>query len=53
MVSVRLERAAARPRERRDLRRLSYDLVVANRDLALANRRVEEGQVKLLGGLVQ
>lgn len=53
MVSVRLERAAARPRERRDLRRLSYDLVVANRDLALANRRVEEGQVKLLGGLVR
>ncbi|HEY1100049.1 MAG TPA: HD domain-containing phosphohydrolase [Myxococcota bacterium] len=53
LLSVRLERAAARPRERRDLRRLTYDLVVANRDLALANRRVEEGQVKLLGGLVR
>ncbi len=52
LLSVRLERAAARPRERRDLRRLTYDLVVANRDIALANRRVEEGQVKLLGGLI-
>ena len=53
LLSVRLERAASRPRERRDLRRLTYDLVVANGDLALANRRVEEGQVKLLNGLVR
>lgn len=53
LLSVRLERAAARPRERSELRRVTYDLVVVNRDLALANRRVEEGQVKLLGGLVR
>jgi putative two-component system response regulator len=53
MLSVRLERAAARPRERSELRRLTHDLVAANRELAIANRRVEEGQVKLLGGLVR
>ncbi len=53
MLSVRLERAAARPRERQELRRLTYDIVVANRELALANQRVEEGQVKLLMGLVR
>jgi response regulator RpfG family c-di-GMP phosphodiesterase len=53
MLSVRLERAAARPRERQELRRLTYDIVVANRELALANQRVEEGQVKLLRGLIR
>jgi putative nucleotidyltransferase with HDIG domain len=53
LVSVRLERAAGRPRERAELRRVTWDLVTANRELALANRRVEEGQVKLLGGLVR
>jgi putative nucleotidyltransferase with HDIG domain len=53
LLSVRLERAAGRPRERAELRRVTWDLVTANRELALANRRVEEGQVKLLGGLVR
>ena len=53
MLSVRLERAAARPREKRELRRLTFDLVVANRELHVANRRVEAGQVKLLNGLVR
>lgn len=52
MLSVRLERAAARPREKRELRRLTFDLVVANRDLHLANVRVEAGQVKLLNSLM-
>jgi putative nucleotidyltransferase with HDIG domain len=53
LLSVRLERAAGRPRERAELRRVTWDLVTTNRELALANRRVEEGQVKLLGGLVR
>jgi putative nucleotidyltransferase with HDIG domain len=52
-LSVRLERAAARPREKRDLRRLTYELVVANGHLALERQRVEDGQVKLLNGLVR
>lgn len=52
LLSVRLERAAARPREKRELRRLTFDLVVANRDLHLANVRVEAGQVKLLNSLM-
>lgn len=53
LLSVRLERAAARPRERRSLRRRTYDLVIANRELALAKDAVGEGQVKLLNGLVR
>jgi len=53
LLSVRLERAAGRPRERAELRRVTWELVSTNRELALANRRVEEGQVKLLGGLVR
>jgi putative nucleotidyltransferase with HDIG domain len=52
LLSVRLERAAARPREKRELRRLTFDLVVANRDLHLANVRVEAGQMKLLNSLM-
>ncbi len=52
MLSARLERAAARPREKRALRRLTFDLVIANRDLHLANVRVEAGQVKLLNSLM-
>jgi putative nucleotidyltransferase with HDIG domain len=53
VVSVRLERAAGRPKERAELRRTTWELVSANRELAIANRRVQEGQVKLLGGLVR
>jgi putative nucleotidyltransferase with HDIG domain len=53
MLSVRLERAAARPRDKRELRRLTFDVVVANRELHAANRRVEAGQVKLLNGLIR
>lgn len=52
-LSVRLERAAARPREKRELRRLTYELVVANGHLARERQRVEDGQVKLLNGLVR
>lgn len=52
-LSARLERAAARPREKRELRRLTYELVVANGALALERQRVEDGQVKLLNGLVR
>ncbi len=52
MLSVRLERAAARPREKRELRRLTFDLVVANRDLHVANERIEAGQMKLLNSLM-
>jgi len=53
LLSVRLERAASRPRERAELRRLTYELVISNRDLEVATRRVEEGQVKLLAGLMR
>ncbi len=52
-LSSRLERAAARPREKRELRRLTYELVVANGALALERQRVEDGQVKLLNGLIR
>ncbi len=52
-LSVRLERAAARPRDKRELRRLTYELVVANGNLAQERQRVEDGQVKLLNGLVR
>ncbi len=53
LLSVRMERAAARPRDKRELRRLTFDVVVANRELHNANRRVEAGQVRLLNGLVR
>ncbi|MDP2340653.1 MAG: HD domain-containing protein [Deltaproteobacteria bacterium] len=53
LLSVRLERAAARPRDKRELRRLTFDVVIANRELHAANRRVEAGQVKLLNGLIR
>lgn len=52
LLSVRLERAAARPREKRELRRLTFDLVIANRELHMANARVEAGQIKLLNSLM-
>ncbi len=53
LLSVRLERAAARPRERSQLRRVTADLVVSNRELALATRRVEDDQVRLLTSLMR
>lgn len=52
-LSARLERAAGRPREKRELRRLTYELVVAHGALALERQRVEDGQVKLLNGLIR
>ena len=52
-LSWRLERSASRPRAQRDLRRMTLDLVLANRELHLARRRVEDGQIKLLNGLVR
>lgn len=51
-LAIRLERAAARPRAQRDMRRLTFDLIVANRDLALARQRVEREQVKLLNAMI-
>ena len=51
-LGVRLERAAARPRVQRDMRRLTFDLIVANRDLGLARRRVENEQVKLVNAMI-
>jgi putative nucleotidyltransferase with HDIG domain len=52
-LAQRLERAASRPRAQRDMRRLTFDLIVANRDLALARRRVEAEQVKLLNAMIR
>lgn len=52
-LALRLERAASRPRAQRDLRRLTFELIIANRDLALARRRVEAEQVKLLNAMVR
>ncbi len=51
-LGARLERAAARPRAQRDMRRLTFDLIVANRDLALARRRAEGEHVKLLNAMI-
>lgn len=52
-LATRLERAASRPRAQRDMRRLTFDLIVANRDLAVARRRVEAEQVKLLNAMIR
>jgi putative nucleotidyltransferase with HDIG domain len=52
-LSARLERAASKPRALRDMRRLTFDLVVANRELALARKRVEAEQVKLLNAMIR
>jgi putative nucleotidyltransferase with HDIG domain len=52
-LASRLERAAARPRAQRDMRRLTFDLIVANRDLAVSRRRVEQEQVKLLNAMIR
>ena len=42
-LSVRLERAAGRPRERADLRRVIWELVTKNSRLEIANRHADEG----------
>jgi len=52
-LGARLERSASRPRALRDMRRLTFDLVVANRELALARKRVEAEQVKLLNAMIR
>lgn len=52
-LSRRLERAALRHVAQRDLKRITSDLIVANRDLAAARRRVEEQQVKVLNAMVR
>ncbi len=52
-LAKRIERAAAGPRASRDMRRLTFDLIVANRELALARRRVESEQVKLLNAMIR
>jgi putative nucleotidyltransferase with HDIG domain len=49
----RLERAAARPRAQRDLRRLTFELIVTNRELTMARKRVELEQVKLLNAMIR
>ncbi len=53
MVQRRMERAAARPRAQRDLRRVTYDLIVSNRELTVARKRVESEQVKLLNAMIR
>jgi putative nucleotidyltransferase with HDIG domain len=52
-LARRIERAANGPRTQRDMRRLTFDLIVANRELALARRRVEDEQVKLLNAMIR
>jgi putative two-component system response regulator len=52
-LAARLERAASRPRAQRDLRRLTFELIVANRELTLARKRVEAEQVKLLNAMIR
>lgn len=52
-LSRRLERAVLRHVAQRDLRRITSDLIVANRDLAAARRRVEEQQFKLLNAMIR
>ena len=52
-LSRRLERAALRHVAQRDLKRITSDLIVANRDLAAARRRVEEQQVKVLNAMIR
>ena len=49
----RLERAAARPRSLRDMRRLTFDLIVANRELAMARKRAEHEHLKLLNAMIR
>jgi putative nucleotidyltransferase with HDIG domain len=53
LLAARLERAAARPRAQRDMRRLTFDLIMANRDLAMARRRVEAEQVELVNAVIR
>jgi putative nucleotidyltransferase with HDIG domain len=49
----RIERAASGPRATRDMRRLTFDLIVANRELTMARRRVEDEQVGLLNAMIR
>ncbi|HEY4221101.1 MAG TPA: response regulator, partial [Myxococcota bacterium] len=53
MLAKRIERAAQNPRASRDMRRLTFDLIVANRELHMARRRVEDEQVKLLNAMIR
>lgn len=52
-LARRLERAAARPRSLRDMRRLTFDLIVANRELAMARKRAEQEHLKLLNAMIR
>lgn len=52
-LARRLERSAARPRSLRDMRRLTFDLIVANRDLAMARKRAEQEHLKLLNAMIR
>ncbi len=49
----RLERTATRPRSLRDMRRLTFDLIVANRELAMARKRAEQEHLKLLNAMIR
>ena len=49
----RLERAVSRPRAQRDMRRLTRDLIVANRELSLARKKIEKEQIHVLIAIIR
>jgi putative nucleotidyltransferase with HDIG domain len=52
-LAARLERSAQRPRQQRDMRRLTFELIIANRDLAQSRKRVEREQVALVNAMIR